>query len=111
MVKAYDPARGWALKEADGATVVAWLRGALGNKAVGARPLKPTTLSWAAKFGLNRGDRRLLGYHAKPKDRSMTLYSRDELAAPLRSLGKGVAAIRDGNFDPDACRSGYLKES
>eukprot|EP00969_Alexandrium_andersonii_P322787 14261429-Alexandrium_andersonii.AAC.1 len=54
-------------------------------------------------------ERRVLGYHSKPGDRSVLEYSRDELAAPLRSLMKVVDAVAVGDFLPDASRSGRWK--
>ena len=67
---------------------------------------KATFLSWAAKAGMPRSDRRLLGGHADPRDRSMAEYSRDTLAKPLAALECLIDQIRDGLFDPDATRSG-----
>ena len=60
----------------------------------------------AAKAGLHRDDRRSLGGHAPPNDRSVDVYSRDSLAAPLLELAKLLAEIRSGEFDPDSSRSG-----
>jgi len=67
---------------------------------------KATCLSWAAKFGLKHGSRRLLGGHAKPKDLSMLEYSRDAIAPALRELRTVYDAVHDGSFDPDVTRSG-----
>jgi hypothetical protein len=75
-------------------------------KSIGAHSLKATLLSWAAKAGLSMSDRRLLGYHVAPRDRSVVEYSRDEMAAPLRSLQKLLSAVRSGEFMPDETRSG-----
>ena len=80
-----------------------------GNRleAIGAHSLKATMLSWAAKFGLERDNRRLLGYHAAPGgDATVDVYARDVMATPLRALNEMLAQIRDGRFDPDATRSG-----
>lgn len=71
------------------------------------RALKPTVLGWAARFGVERAFRRTLAYHAKPKDRSMTIYSRDELSVPPRWLAEVDAAIREGRFHRDLTRSGH----
>lgn len=73
---------------------------------IGAHSLKSTCLSWLAKFGAPRDERRLLGYHAVPGDKSLDSYSRDTLAGPLRTLCKMLGAIRAGTFDPDETRSG-----
>ena len=75
-------------------------------RSVGAHSLKATLLSWAAKAGLSMTDRRLLGYHVAPRDRSVVEYSRDEMVAPLRSLQKLLSAVRKGEFMPDETRSG-----
>ena len=47
--------------------------------------LKATLLSWSAEAGLPKSDRRILGGHVKPGDRSVLDYSRAELAAPPES--------------------------
>ena len=39
----------------------------------------------------------------------MTIYSRDELAVPLRLLSLVYADIRAGTFEPDASRSGHWR--
>ena len=76
----------------------------LGN--VGSHSCKATLLSIAAKGGLNRDTRRTLGGHSQTGDRSVDVYSRDLLAAPLRELAHLLAKVRVGAFDPDASRSG-----
>ena len=73
---------------------------------IGSHSLKATLLSWAAKFGIAPAARRKLGGHVKPKDVTLTTYSRDELAGPLRDLDQVLAAVRSGEFDPDSTRSG-----
>ena len=75
---------------------------------VGAHSLKATALSWAAKAGIERNDRRTLGYHLKVGDRVMEAYSRDAMAGPLRQLDRMLEDIRAKRFDPDATRSGML---
>ena len=92
------------LKEVLGGSEEEWL---LGN--TGAHSLKPTLLSWCAKFGLSLAVRRKLGGHAKARDKAVLAYSRDELAEPIRELQRMVAAVRAGSFDPDASRSGLLR--
>ena len=63
---------------------------------VGAHSLKVTCLTWAAKFGVEREQRRLLGYHLAPGDRTLEAYSRDSMATPLaywtRSCGTSRTA-------------------
>ena len=75
---------------------------------IGCHSLKATALSWVAKAGVCKSIRRTLGGHAKPKDRSMAAYSRDELAAPLRELVRVLGMIRSRDFNPEATRSGRL---
>ena len=73
---------------------------------IGSHSCKATLLSIAAKAGLERDDRRTLGGHAPPNDRSVDAYARDTLAAPLLALGRLLTKIRLGQFDPDSSRSG-----
>lgn len=73
---------------------------------VGAHSLKATALSWLAKAGVEERVRRILGYHIKPKDSSVVLYSRDALAGSLAKLVEVIGYIRVGRFRPDASRSG-----
>ena len=47
---------------------------------IGAHSLKATALSWLAKAAVGEKCRRILGYHIKPKDTSVVLYSRDALS-------------------------------
>lgn len=54
----------------------------------GSHSLKATTLAWLAKAGVAEKTRRLLGYHVKPADRSMVIYSRDALASGLEAAGR-----------------------
>ena len=68
--------------------------------------LKSTLLSWAANGGVPKFDRRMLGYHAKPGDKSMMEYSRDLLAEPLTELRRVMETVRDGTFQRDNTRSG-----
>ena len=72
----------------------------------GAHSLKPTLLSWCAKFGLTLALRRKLGGHAKARDKAVLAYSRDELSEPMRELQRVLKSINDGVFVPDATRSG-----
>lgn len=71
---------------------------------------KASLLSMAAKWGMNHGHRRFLGYHSKGSDQSMLVYSRDAMAAPLRSLDDMIAQIRESKFKPDETRSGFFPE-
>ena len=69
---------------------------------------KATVLSWAAKGGLSKEHRCILGYHTIDTNQSMLHYSRDEQAAPLRALKKLLNMIKLGQFKPDNTRSGYF---
>ena len=73
---------------------------------VGSHSMKATTLSWLAKAGVPEKVRRLLGYHIKPKDKSLIIYSRDALAGPLETLRDLTLKIAMGEFSPDVTRSG-----
>jgi len=75
----------------------------------GSHSLKPTLLSWCAKFGVPSAIRRSLVGHAKGKGKAVLAYSRDELSEPLRHLQKVLKAVRDDSFDPDATRSGLMR--
>ena len=77
---------------------------------IGAHSCKATALSWIAKAAIPRDDRRALGYHIKPGDRTMEAYSRDAMAGPLRHLVATIAKVRAGRFLPDLTRSGYLAD-
>eukprot|EP00971_Amphidinium_carterae_P323509 6429083-Amphidinium_carterae.1 len=76
----------------------------------GSHSCKATLLSWAAKFDLPLHVRALLGGHVSASDVSILTYSRDELAGPLRQLGRVLEAVRSGTFDPDATRSGRFQQ-
>ena len=73
---------------------------------IGAHSLKATALSWLAKAAVGEKCRRILGYHIKPKDTSVVLYSRDALSGSLEELVHLIGQIRDGVFRPDMSRSG-----
>jgi hypothetical protein len=103
---------GWAHARMSSAELSAFVRGVLkdapgrGQGRITAHTFKGTYLSWCAKYGLKRGVRRMLGYHASPGDASMLCYSRDAMAGPLRKLAAVIEAVRTCRFDPDATRSG-----
>ena len=77
-----------------------------GLKDYGAHSCKITVLSWAAKAGMPKPPRRILGGHAKAGDKTVAEYSRDELAEPLRLVELLFVWIRAGEFVPEANRSG-----
>ena len=105
---------GWTTRPVDTNEAGVWLRQILSKAGVeaealanvGTHSLKATLLSWAGKTGLPANARRVLAYHAVPKDHSVQEYSRDEIAEPLRLLSALLEKIRDHSFDPDATRSG-----
>ena len=78
---------------------------------IGAHSMKATCLSWAAKHGVEKESRRMLGYHVAPGDRSMETYARDAMARPLRLLDAVLEDIRLKKFDPDATRSGAFVQT
>ncbi|CAE7665449.1 unnamed protein product, partial [Symbiodinium microadriaticum] len=75
---------------------------------LGTHSLKATTLSWCAKFGLDRATRAALGYHSKGRDGTELIYGRDNMAKPVRDLQEVLLQVALGKFDPDATRSGYF---
>jgi len=107
-------ANGWSKASADIGEANSVLRGfllRLGVQGPDARrhsthSCKATLLSWASKHGMRGELRRLLGGHAKPKERMVLEYSRDALAPALHALTLLLADIRVGRFSPDADRSG-----
>jgi hypothetical protein len=89
----------------------AWLRELLGPFEPGVHSpsthsLKATYLSWSAKWGMSHEHRCTLGYHMQPGHSSLYVYSRDNLAHPLRLMEEMLAAVVEGSFRPDATRSG-----
>jgi hypothetical protein len=91
-----------------------WLRDVLKTLGVsveilaklGSHSCKATTLSWMAKGGLAKDDRKWLGGHLERNEMSMASYSRDMLAGPLRRMKRLMTAITLGEFKPDESRSG-----
>ena len=100
------PGGGWSLAKLSTSEASVWLcevlrkyslsPGVLDN--VGAHSLKATALSWLAKFMAPEKVRRLMGYHVKPKDKTVLIYSRDALAAGLQVLTNIITSIRDRKF-------------
>ena len=75
---------------------------------VASHSLKSTCLSWAAKAGLPRESRRLLGRHADALQGSDSFYSRDLAIGPVRELQTVIRWIREGLFFPDNNRAEYF---
>ena len=104
-------AGGWSKIPMSAAHAGNWLRNLVlcePDQNIGTHSAKVTLLSWAAKFGLSHGDRRLLGYHSNANERSMLTYSRDAMARPLCELVRVLCAVREESFRPDSTRSGYF---
>ena len=70
--------------------------------------MKRTFLTMAAKRGIEHLDRLAMGGHANMA-KMADVYGEDELARPLRLLLALLEEIREGYFDPDAGRAGYIK--
>ena len=64
------------------------------------RAFKCTVLSWLAKWGAKKTDRKLLGHHLDQSDFSVTTYSRDALAQPLRTMVTVLQDIKSGCSHP-----------
>ena len=102
------PGGGWSAARLSTAEASVWLceilrkyslgPGQLSN--VGAHSLKAT-----AKYMVPEKVRRLMGYHVKPKDKSVLVYSRDALAAGLEYLTRIINDIQQKKFRPDAPRN------
>lgn len=110
LLPRYDDAAGWGVRRSTTSHVTLWLRGFFASEAVGASSLKPTVLSWAAKYGVDKAARKVLGYHVDGEDKMVNLYSRDAYATPLRALRAVYADIVKGRFVPDATRSGMFAQ-
>ena len=72
---------------------------------------KSTLLSWAAKSGLfSPSQRRRLGHHLDPQDKSMLVYSRDAFADLAVATKQMLNKINDGKFHPDKSRVERISE-
>jgi hypothetical protein len=85
-----------------------WLRRALMQNGFDPREVdnlsshscKTTILSWAAKKGLDKSVRKILGYNVQLDDVSPLTYGRDNLSAPLYqaiAMMKEIAIARQGS--------------
>ena len=68
--------------------------------------LKATALSWAGKYGLDLPTRRLLGHHLDSTAKSAEAYNRDSMGPAVDKLVNTLKSIKQGQFLPDASRSG-----
>ncbi|CAK8986071.1 unnamed protein product [Durusdinium trenchii] len=104
--------KGWSKMPLGVTSGANWLRSLLQGvepekgTPVGTHSLKATLLSMSAKYGMNHGVRKLLGYHAGSKNQSMLCYSRDAMAEPLRQMCQMIQEVKAGRFLPDCSRSG-----
>ena len=114
MMPAPKKGGGWARRSLTTSECSDWLRmitreevpSEEGAVRYSAHSCKTTLLSWAAKAGMPKAARRILGSHAKAGDRTVAEYSRDELAEPLRLVNLMLGWIAAGQFIPEANRSG-----
>ena len=79
------------------------------GRKVASHSLKTTTLSYAAKRGLDINLRLQLGYHTQPFRMGLT-YSRDGAAASISALEQLLCEVRLGLFRPDETRSGRVMQ-
>ncbi|CAE7739579.1 unnamed protein product [Symbiodinium sp. CCMP2592] len=75
---------------------------------LGTHSMKATVLSWAAKWGMTKELRMILGYHSSSRSDSDVVYGRDNVAPALRELVSMLQSIAQGTFRPDATRSGMF---
>ena len=79
------------------------------GRKVASHSLKTTTLSYAAKRGLDINLRLQLRYHTQPFRMGLT-YSRDGAAASISALEQLLCEVRLGLFLPDETRSGRVMQ-
>ena len=70
--------------------------------------MKSTAIRWTSKYGLNFEARALLARHSSSVSNPTALYSRDLISPVMRSFVLLLSHIHDGQFAPDATRSGML---
>ena len=87
---------GWPLEDVDG---------------ISSHSLKTTVLSWAARWGMDLAERRLLGHHMDPQYKSVVTYSRDALLKSHVKLQTMIWEINNNVFNPDASRLEVLLEA
>ena len=75
---------------------------------VSSHSLKPTGLSWAARYGMSWPDRAVLGRHQSVTSETVAVYSRDLAIGPVSRFAEVVKAIHQGSFRPDAERSNFF---
>ena len=110
VLPAPNPDGFWSERAATSGEMTRWLKALLERchhdvEKVTSHSLKHTTLSWTAKYGLERSLRLRLGHHSD-KDGSLDAYSRDLLAPALIRYVQIIKEVRIGAFAPDLSRSG-----
>ena len=71
--------------------------------------LKCTLLAWATRAGVMSYDqRRVLGHHMDPHNRSPSTYGRDNLAAVIVLVGQMLHQIKSNAFNPDDSRVVFI---
>ena len=73
--------------------------------ALSSHSLKATALSWAAKYGLSKEARSILGRHACATLEAHAIYARDLSFDPVSKLQRVIDEISKGTFSPDSNRS------
>ncbi len=104
---------GFYLRSTTSVEIAEFLNAALqleGQDMVTSHMLKATTLSWAAKYGLDEPARTLLAHHQLPGDKSLAASSRDMLSRPLALYQAMLKNIRSGYFLPDLSQSGRISK-
>ena len=104
----------WGMRSVTSSEATKWLNAILAKAGdvadrVTSHSLKCTALSWLAKAGANGEHRLVLGHHSSGRG-SLEVYSRDCLAAPLRTLEEVLRQIRVGSLQPDRTRSGMIQQ-
>jgi hypothetical protein len=103
----------WGLRSVSSREATKWLHALLSKledpgDQVTSHSLKCTT-SWLAKAGANGEHSLVLGHHSSGKG-SLEVFSRDLLAAPLRTLEGALRQVRVGSLQPDRTRSGIIQQ-
>ncbi|CAE7358825.1 unnamed protein product [Symbiodinium sp. CCMP2456] len=106
---------GWMNRAVTSEELSAWLRGILEKGGfdvsnISSHSLKHTTLQWAAKWGMDKYIRTLLGHHSTG-GKSLDTYARDVLAPALLEYEEMLRQVRIGSFAPDVSRSGRFVKS
>lgn len=114
VLPAPDKTGNWNKRSVTASEATKWLgellkQGGSNSEAVTSHSLKCTVLSWLAKAGTDPHHRLVLGHHSTQKG-SLETYSRDMLAAPLRTMEDVLRRIRVGALHPDMTRSGHIQE-